>query len=402
MARTRTLVVVGVVLTGLSLRSAVGSLGAVLDQVRDGLGMSAAAAGLLTALPVLCFAVVGAVTPRGARRLGPGAVLLVGLAAIAAGLAGRAFAPGTTTFLLGSAVTLAGAAVGNVVLPVLIKQYFPDRIGAMTGLYSMSAAAGVALPAALTVPVGDALGWGWRGGLVVWAPVALLAVLPWLGVLRATAAGSSGPQVPAGRLPWRNPVALALLGYFGLQSLAAFTVVGWFPTILVDAGVPAQTAALLLALTAALAIPFNLLVPVLAARGPVHTRAVVVVVGTVVFAGYLGLLLAPAAAPLLWAVLLTAAHLGFPLAIVLIGLRTRTPAGTARLSGFVQSGGYAIAAAGPLGVGILYGVGGTWTAPLALLLGTTVLQVLLGLVAARPGAVDEADPAGEAMAPRAG
>jgi CP family cyanate transporter-like MFS transporter len=401
MAGTRVFVVAGVVLTGLSLRSAVGSLGAVLDQVRDGLGMSAAAAGLLTALPVLCFAVVGAVSPRIARRLGPGTALLVGLAAIAAGLAGRAFAPGTTTFLLGSAVALAGAAVGNVVLPVLIKQHFPDRIGALTGLYSMSAASGVALPAALTVPVGDALGWGWRGGLAVWAPVALLAVLPWLGMRPATAR-STGPDAAAGRAPWRHPVALALLGYFGLQSLGAFTVVGWLPTILVDAGVAAPTAALLLALTAALAIPFNLLVPVLAARGPGHTRAVVVLVGLIVFAGYLGLLLAPAAAPLLWAVLLTAAHLGFPLAIVLIGLRTRTPSGTARLSGFVQGGGYTIAAVGPLGVGILYGASGSWTVPLVLLLGSTVLQVLAGLLAARSGTVDDPEPAGVAEAPRPG
>ncbi|MGD9529711.1 MFS transporter [Pseudonocardia sp.] len=389
MSATRTLVLIGVVVGGFSLRSATGSLAAVMDRVQSDLGMSPAVAGLLTALPVICFAAVGALTPRMARRHGPEWAMVAGLVAIVAGLAGRAAAPGAPTFLLGSLLALAGAAVGNVVVRPLVKRYFPDHLGPLSGLYAMSAAAGVGVPAALTLPLGDALG-GWRGGLAAWAPVAVIGLLVWLPVLREARPEDVTPRT--GPPLWRDRTALALTAYFGLQALGGYCVSGWLAVIYIDAGVAPHTAGIYLALTAILAVPFMLGMPVLAARGPGWTSGLMIGMWVTVCAGYAGLMVAPASHALVWALLLTAVHPGFSIAVVLIGLRSATPAATARLSAMVQSGGYALAAAGPFAMAVLRGTSGGWTVPLLLLVVTATLQLAVGLVAARPGTVDQSHP----------
>ncbi|WP_414497244.1 MFS transporter, partial [Streptomyces sp. CRN 30] len=185
---TTRLLVLGIVLAALNLRPAITSLGALLEEVRDGLGMSGSVAGLLTSVPPLCFAVFGVMAPRLARRFGPGAVVCAGMAAITAGLLVRPFAGNTAGFLTASALALMGIAVSNVLMPVIVKRFFPDRVGSMTGLYSMALACGTSIAAAATVPLTDALGGDWQPGLGVWAALAAVAVLPWLPFVRPRAA----------------------------------------------------------------------------------------------------------------------------------------------------------------------------------------------------------------------
>ncbi|KOG51798.1 transporter, partial [Streptomyces varsoviensis] len=180
----RPLVIAGLILAALNLRPAVTSLGPLLKEVRTGLGMSGAVAGLLTSVPALCFALFGFAAPRLARRWGPGMVVCAGMAAITAGLVLRPFAGGTPAFLAASALALAGIAVSNVLMPVIVKRYFPDRVGPMTGVYSMAMAVGTAAAAATTVPLTQALGGSWRLGLGVWAVLGVLAVLPWTAIAR--------------------------------------------------------------------------------------------------------------------------------------------------------------------------------------------------------------------------
>ncbi|EPJ37731.1 hypothetical protein STAFG_5252 [Streptomyces afghaniensis 772] len=208
-AWTMRLLVLGIVLSALNLRPAITSLGALLEEVRDGLGMSGSVAGLLTSVPPLCFAVFGVMAPRLARRFGAGAVVCAGMAAIATGLAIRPYAGGTAGFLAASALALMGIAVSNVLMPVIVKHWFPDRVGSMTGLYSMALALGTALAAAVTVPLTDTLGGSWQSGLALWAGLAVAAVLPWLpfvrGLRRRPGRGSgaeTGPRLPG--VPWRR------------------------------------------------------------------------------------------------------------------------------------------------------------------------------------------------------
>ncbi|MEV4732420.1 MFS transporter [Saccharopolyspora sp. NPDC049426] len=339
---------------------------------------------------MICFAGFGAVTPALSRRIGEQQVVLVGVIAIVVGLGGRAAAGEPLGFVAGSVLALAGIAVANIVLPSLIKRHFPHRVGLMMGIYSMSAAAGVALPAAVTVPLIDATGYGWRGGLGSWAVFAAVAVIPWMVLLSTGHHGTVEHDQPGGcstAALWRSRTALSLTAFFGLQSLNAYVMMGWLPAILTSAGLSSRNAALMLSVSALIAIPISLALPRIATRRGSQRRYVVAIVAGGL-AGYLGLLLAPAIAPLLWVMLLASLHGAFPLAVTLIALRAREPATAAQLSGFVQSGGYVLAALGPLAIGALNDLTTTWTVPLIVLIATLVLELIVGLIAAQPRHVE--------------
>ncbi|MFF5262078.1 MFS transporter [Actinomadura viridis] len=378
----RALAVTALLLAALNLRPAVTSLGPVLQETRAGLGMSAAVAGLLTSVPAVCFALVGLTAARLARRYGPDGVIAAGTALIAVGLALRALAPGTALFVLLSTVALAGIAVANVLLPVVVKQRFPDRVGAMTGLYSMALNIGASSAAATTVPLARAFGGEWRAGLGAWAVLAAAAVPVWLALARAgSAARPPGDAGPAVRVA-RDPIAWALAVYFGLQAGAAYVIIGWLPQLFRDAGLPAGTAGLLFAVTSLLGIPLSFALSAVAGRLP-NQSGIAVALGLSGLAGYAGLWAAPAVAPWLWAVLLGVANCSFPLALTMIGMRARNGATVTSLSAFTQSTGYLLSIPAPILVGTLYEYSGGWRAPLALLAVLMLAQLAAGVLAGR-------------------
>ncbi|MFI0778474.1 CynX/NimT family MFS transporter [Streptomyces sp. NPDC021212] len=395
----RRIVVVGLLLAALNLRPAVTSLGPLLKEVRDDLGMSGTIAGLLTSMPAACFAVFGITAPRLARRFGPGAVVCTGLAAIATGLALRPFAGGTVAFLCASALGLAGIAVSNILMPVIVKGWFPDRVGSMTGLYSMGLSLGTASAAAATVPMTDALGGSWRAGLGVWAVLAVVAVVPWLFLARDRThreseqpAASTAPAGPAAPEPairiTRSPTAWAMAVFFGLQSTAAYITMGWMPQIFRDAGVSASTSGVLLAVIMAMGVPLAFVLPRAAAR--LRNQGVLAVaLGVCGLIGYAGLWLAPVGGAWVWALLLGVANCAFPLALTMISMRARTSAGVVRLSAFAQSTGYLLSIPGPLLVGMLYQHSGGWGPPLALMAGLMVPQIVAGLLAGRDRTLED-------------
>ncbi|MFG2952925.1 CynX/NimT family MFS transporter [Streptomyces sp. NPDC048291] len=396
------LVVVGIVLSAVNLRPAITSLGALLEEVRDGLGMSGSVAGLLTSVPPLCFAVFGVMAPRLARRFGPAAVVCAGMAAVTAGLLIRPYAGSTAGFLAGSALALMGIAVSNVLMPVIVKRWFPDRVGSMTGLYSMALAAGTALAAAVTVPLTDTLGGSWQTGLAVWGGLAAVAVLPWVPLVRdrgTAPAPAPAPEAGAGaharaeRQPpalriTRSRTAWALAVFFGLQATAAYITMGWMAQIFRDAGVSASTAGLLLAVTMVMGVPLAFVIPRVATRLP-HQGPIVIALGVCGLAGYAGLYLAPAGGAWAWAVLLGIANCAFPLALTMVGMRARTGAGVAQLSAFAQSTGYLISIPGPLLVGVLYQHSGGWGLPIALMVGLMIPQMAVGVLAGRNRIVED-------------
>ncbi|WP_406418194.1 MFS transporter [Streptomyces sp. NBC_00873] len=387
------LVTVGLVLTALNLRPAITSLGALLEEVRDGLHMSGSVAGVLTSVPPLCFAVFGIMAPRLARRFGPVAVVCAGMVAITAGLLIRPLVGSTAGFLAASALALMGIAVSNVLMPVIVKRWFPDRVGSMTGLYSMALALGTSLAAAVTVPMTDALGGSWKAGLGIWAVLAAAAILPWIPLVRDRRGAQGQPaaqrhqDAPALRIT-RSRTAWALACFFGLQATAAYITMGWMPQIFRDAGVSAGTAGVLLAVTMAMGVPLAFVIPRAAARmrnqGPI-----VVVLGTCGLIGYAGLYLAPAGGAWAWALLLGIANCAFPLALTMIGMRSRSGAGVVRLSAFAQSTGYLISIPGPLLVGVLYQHSGGWGLPIALMAGLMVPQMAAGILAGRDRTIED-------------
>ncbi len=375
------LLVAALALTGLSMRTAVTSVGAALDDLQDGLHASGGVAGIITTLPVICFAGLGALTPRLSRAFGSHRLLVVALLVSAAGTALRPIGGSAVWFALLSIAALFGGAVSNVLLPSLVKEHFPDRIGAMTAIYTTALAIGTTAAAGLTVPIGNA-GGGWRFGLGSWAVVCVIAMLPWLPTLRGDHAlvGTTGTNISMAALG-RSRTAWALTVFFAMQSVQAYIAFGWFARFLDDHGISHGRAGAMVAVLSAVGIPVSLVAP----RVPMHWhRPVIAAFGLCNVIAYVGLAVAPVGGAWVWMVLAGIGGGMFPISLTLIGLRARTAATTAALSGFVQAIGYVVAGTGPLLFGALFGATGSWTLPL------TVLFVALAvtMVAAWPSTAD--------------
>jgi CP family cyanate transporter-like MFS transporter len=380
-ARNRHPVVLGVVvaLVAFNLRPAVASVGPVLPEARADLSLSGFGAAFLTFLPVLCFGLLAVAAPRLARRSGIEPVLLGVLVAVAVGLAGRVV-DGPVLLYLGTALAGGAIAIGNVLVPPLIKRDFPDRTGLMMGVYTMAVAGSAALAAGLTVPLGDVLGSGWRGALGVWAVPAVLAAAAWLPQVRAhtrPARSPSGPSLARSGLAWQVTI------YFGLQSLSFYAVLAWLPSIYREYGMSPAAAGLLLSVAGLVQIPVALLLPPLASRAAnqvAHIAGSTLLIGL----GLAGVLLAPTSLPYLWAVLIGVGQGAcFALGLNLFVLRTRRVHDTARLSAMAQSIGYVICAFGPLLVGLLHEATRSWAIPLILLLALLVPQLVCGMLSGR-------------------
>ncbi len=376
-----------VLLVALNLRGAIAAVGPVLPELRSDLALSATTAGLLTALPVLCFAALAPAAAWVGRRLGTGAALLGSLVALAAGTALRVL-DGASVLLAGTFVVGAAMTVGNVLLPVVVKGGFGPRAGAVTGLYTAALAAGAALTAALSAPVAE-LG-GWRLGLAVWAPLPLLAAAVWMAVGRSTPGADGRPEpvpAPPGSAAlrvWRAPVAWAVSVVLALQSALYYALTTWLPSLLTeDLALTAGTAALAASAFQVLGIPGAVAVPALLGRWRSQVGlAIAVAAGWAVVPA--GLLLWPAAWPA-WVVIGGLAQgAGISLAFALVVLRSADDEVVRRVSGMSQLVGYSVGAAAPLAVGGLYAVTGGWGAPLLLLVGVAVALGVAGSVAGRP------------------
>lgn len=388
----RALAVIGIVLFAFSLRSAVASLSPLFDHISADFSLPAAVIGLIGTAPPVCYAVFGLLTPGLERRFGLERLAVVAMVVVAIGLVARALAGNSGLLLAGTALVFAAVGVGNILLPPLVRRYFPDRIGLMTTLFSTTMALSTFIPPLVAVPVADSA--GWRVSLGMWAVFALVAMIPWISLLVSTRQDaapvdieSANPRV-FGRL-WRLPLAWALVAGFLMAGTLAYTCFAWLPTILVDtAGVTPAASGALLSLFGAMGLPASLLVPILVVRANA-TRALFAVAVVTGLSGIAGLLFAPEAAPWLWVALLGTAPLLFPMTLVLLGLRARTHEGSVALSSFVQSIGYGIVALFPFGIGLLHDATDSWTAPLVVLAVVVASVIPASFVAARPRTIED-------------
>lgn len=383
-----------VFVAALNLRAGISSVGPVLGDLLAWYDASGALAGLITAMPGLFFAVMGLAAVPIASRLGLSRTLLLGMTMTLLGLALRPWTGGVVLFLVLTALVVAGIALSNVLLPAWIKLHGGKNVVAlMTVNGAVLGLSGGLGP--LSAALADGPG-GWRDALFVWAWIALAQVLVWVVVALRTgydfpshsAVGQDG-RAPTGSL-WRSSSALALMSYFGLQSMQAYIQMGWLPQILIDAGVDVGVAALALSLTAVFGVAGGLIMPTVVQRSR-WLPGWPLLFGVVTVAGYVGLLVVPATVPLVWAGLLGLGGWAFPTALNLIVVKSRHPLVAARLSGFVQPYGYVIAAVGPLLVGLAYRPEHphTWTGIITVLIVLAALKGLVGMKAAKPGLVDD-------------
>ncbi|MDQ0650583.1 CynX/NimT family MFS transporter [Pseudomonas cedrina] len=353
------LLLLGLVLVALNLRPALSSLSPLLSEVSGSLGLSAARAGLLTTLPVLCLGLFAPLAPILARRFGAERVVLGILLTLAAGIVLRS-AFGEAGLFAGSLV--AGASIGiiGVLLPGIVKRDFASQAGAMTGVYTMALCLGAALAAGATVPLSHYFGDSWTIGLGFWMVPALVAALFWLPQVGQKHGAHQVAYRVEGLL--RDPLAWQVTLYMGLQSSLAYIVFGWVPSMLISRGLSATEAGLALSGSIIVQLLSALTAPWLATRGK-DQRLAIVVVMLLTLGGLFGCLYAPLDGLWGWAILLGLGQGGtFSLALTLIVLRSRDSHVAGNLSGMAQGIGYTLASLGPLAVGVLHDWTGGWGA----------------------------------------
>lgn len=392
----RVTVLVGIILLAFNLRTAVSALSPIASRIRDDVPIDAVGLGIIGTLAPVAFAAAGLVAPAVARRLGLEVTIVIACLGMIAGPIVRALATAYAPLFIGSALALAGMGFVNILLPAAVKEYFPDRIGLVTGIYASLLAIGATTPPIVASPIADAA--GWRVSIGLWGVVAAVAVTPWITLaLRQRRISQQArldeelPEAPpelVGRIG-HSVTAWAIAVTIGVTVFGAYAMFAWLPQLVVDiAGVDAATAGSLLGVFALMGLPGSLLAPVIAA----HVRNV----GPIIWAGlgcflvgYLGLLFVPTYGTVVWVALVGLGPLSFPLSLALIGLRTRTPAAAAGLSGFSQAVGYSIGALGPLVIGILHDATGSWTVPLIVLMVAALPAGFAAIVLARPRFVED-------------
>lgn len=377
-----TLLAAAVILVAINLRPAVTSVAPLLGDMRHELGTSATWAGLLTTMPGLCFAAAGLTAPRLARRFGLGRVISMALVVLTAGLAIRAL-DGPHVVIGATLLACAGIALINVLIPVVIKGSFPTRVGLMTGIYTAALQGGGALGSAVTPGLEAPLG-GWRLALAAWAVVALVALFAWLPASRRHRGSWAASTTPTGegRSLLRSKLAWTVTLFFGCQAFMAYIVMGWLPQIFIDNGIGKVEAGLMVGVVSLIGVPVALIISPLAARSA-NQSGWIVALGVLGFGGAVGLLLAPAAAPWVWSLLIGIGMSAFSLALTVIALRARNAEDTAQLSGMAQGFGYLFAGTGPFLFGLLHDVTDGWTIPFAMFLAVYVVQIISGAAAGR-------------------
>jgi CP family cyanate transporter-like MFS transporter len=390
----RTTALLGIVLVAFSLRQAVAAISPIIGDVRTDIPMSVVGVGLLGTLPPILFAASGFIAPRIARTTGLDGGIVLALVLMTAGHLVRAFAPSFAVLLVGSVVAFAGTGIGNVLLPSIVRRYFPDRVALLTAVYACIVGASTAVPAALAAPIADAA--GWRLSLGIWSATSVVALLPWLVIAaRERSRRLSDPAALDSPLPgmvtrlWRSRAALSITALFSTSTVLTYAAFAWLPEILGDiAGSTPTEAGVLLAVTGVVSIPGALAAPLLVAR--LRNVGWLIAAGIASFGfGYLGLLLVPSALTLLWVLLVGAGSILFPVSLALINVRTRTHGGTVALSGFAQGVAYALGALGPLLVGLLHDASGGWTLPLLFLLAVALVGIIPAILLARPAFVED-------------
>jgi MFS transporter, CP family, cyanate transporter len=395
------LAVVGLVTVAFNQRPAVGSIPPVLAD----LGLSASAESILVTIPVLCFGLGALAGPRIRRVFGQEWAVFVLLAALTVFIALRAVVLG---WMLLPATIVIGLCIANlnVLMPAFIKQRFPDRPGTTTAAYVASATLGPAVAAGLTVPVFHAFGGSVTWALGIWALPAVAALVAWApqlalagrssavpASLRAGAewpaagppgrSGSSQTRPVAHRPIWRHPLAWQVMAYMGIGSLVFYGPLSWLPEIYQSRGLNAATAGYLLLVMNFLGMIGSTFAPLVMRRRR-DLRLGVIVFGAIALVGFVGLLVGSNGAAYFWmAVLGLGQGAQFGLALLLIVLRAADDDVAARLSAMSQSGGYLIAATGPLFMGALHSVTAGWSAPIVFLVAANLVGMALGYLAAK-------------------
>jgi CP family cyanate transporter-like MFS transporter len=378
----RAIVAAGILVLALNLRAAVVAISPLLHQIQADLGLTGGEAGLLTTLPVACFGLFSPLAPALARRIGIERTLFCATLLIVGAFVLR-LAPATAALYAGTLLAGIAIAIGNVLVPVLIKRDFVLHSGTMTAAYISALSFGPSLAAGLTIPIQRHFGLDWRGALFVWVALPLLTLVVWLPQLRSVHRVDDGPRISLGAM-MRSRLAWQVTLFMGLQSLGFYATVAWLPTLYIAHGVDAAHAGGLLSLANVVALPVVLTVPIISARMRDQTL-LVWLMGALNLIGLLGITLDPVPLAVLWVIVLGAAQaMTISLAITFIMARSPDGEHAAQLSSMAQGIGYTMAAFGPFLFGVIRDGSGGYTVPMLALVAVVIPLTVTGIGAAQP------------------
>ncbi len=384
---SRVLAFATIALLAINLRTAVSSVSPVVGFIQEDFVLPVIAIGLLGLAAPLAFAFASSVSTKPARKLGLELTLLLVVLAIIAGNLIRALAFDPGALFAGSLLSLLGMGIGNVLLPVLVRRYFPNKIGLVSSFYITLTAISATLGSLVAVPVAQAA--GWRFSLGQWAVFAALALIPIIPLLRNNQPADANDAVPAKMQVWKSPTAIAISAVQSMTAIFGYVSFAWLPLLLIEHNFVSQlVAGNLLALFAIMGLPTSLLVPLIASKYPSAQALIVFFSATAGALGALGILFIQTNL-WLWVILLGLGPTMFPLALTLYNLRSKNQQTVLAVSSFGQGVSYSLATIAVLTVGILREVTGGWEAALWLLFAVAIASSLAGLQIAKKKYVED-------------
>ncbi|MGE7840358.1 CynX/NimT family MFS transporter [Lysinibacillus sp. NPDC093712] len=386
--RNSWLLLIGIILVGSNLRVPLTSAGSLIPLIRDDFGISNALIGTITTVPLLAFALLSPFAPKIANRIGMELTITLALILLIIGIAVRSF---SGIFALFSGTILIGVAIamGNVLIPGIVKMNFPLKIGLMTGIYAIFMNLFGALGSGVSVPMASIGNFGWQGALGIWGLLTIISLLLWLPQLSKRQKGEKvqvNVKNKKGSL-WRSPLAWKITIFMGGQSLMFYTLITWLPDILNMKGYNSNTAGWMVFLMQFALIPVTFIVPVLAEK--MKNQVGLSITTTILFIiGFAGLLQGNSVLVPFCAILLgIAGGSAFSLSMMFFTLRTSDGKEAAEMSGMAQSFGYLLAAVGPVLVGTLHDITDGWSIPLILLIFISCVLLIVGIGAGKEGYV---------------
>ncbi|MHC5251317.1 CynX/NimT family MFS transporter [Listeria kieliensis] len=389
-ARTRKLsLILGIIFVAINLRMPITSISPLLELIRGDLPMSNTLAGFLTTLPLIAFAIISPFVSKLSRKLGVEQLVFYTLLFLAFGSFIRPLGNNLVFLLAGTLLIGIGIAVGNVILPSIIKKEFPFKLGLLTGIYSITMNLFAAIASGLSFPLANSIGLGWRGTLYVFAGFTVLALIIWLPQLskkpKQVASTNLKPSAPARRSVWKSKLAWQIAVVMGVQSAVFYINVAWLPVIVQDRGFTAADGGFMLSLMQFGIIPITFIIPIIAGKTK-DQRVLMTVASLFICGGIVGLMIPVANLiylSIISVILGVGGGMAFSLSMMFFSLRTSTPEEAAETSGMAQSVGYLLAAFGPLLFGFLHDTLGSFEVSLLILLIAGIGLFLAGLGAAK-------------------
>ncbi len=379
--KERLFIILGIIFISFNLRAPITAVGSVVEMIATEFNLTSSTAGFITTLPLIAFAIVSPFVSTLSKKIGFGKAMMFGLILILVGELVRSY---TNVFglFMGTACIGVGIAIGNVLMPSIIKLKFGKHIGKMTSIYTSSMCIFAAVGAGVSIPLAVNLNWGWRNALAIWFVFTLVTVCIWLPQIQTKGEGTSQTTVhmESHTSIWKDKTAWLVTLFMGIQSLLFYCMVAWLPTIIMSKGL-SQSFASNMALTYQLvAIPATLLIPVLCDKFQ-NQRGIVLVNGCIYLLGMAAFLLATSELLMIGSIVFLSLGMGgsISLSISFISLRSPNALKASQLSGMSQSAGYLLAAIGPATMGAIYDVTNSWSMPIIILITAIIVLTIIGL-----------------------